>query len=226
MPVGGRSISGVFGRLRRNRHRLRSVDTPTAALGRSSVDQRFAVGHEVLPYVIPPLGVGRKGGLDGSGSKSQSVMIPNSPWRDALLGVQGGGSAPARWWGESLTIGIELVAEGVGAELRRTSDGRVYCPGRGREVDLLLSMVADWEEFDPLDGRVVAFRAVEIGVAVVRQPQRARSVKVDGYGCILGGACGLRHQRSAWVPTWASRLSARSWATGSAVCRWRPCSAC
>jgi len=40
--------------------------------------------------------------------------------------VQGGGSAPARRWGESPTVGIELGAEGAGAKLRRTSDGRVY----------------------------------------------------------------------------------------------------
>jgi len=43
-----------------------------------------------------------------------------------FLGVQGGGSAPARGWGESPTLGIELGAEYVGAKLRRTSDGRVY----------------------------------------------------------------------------------------------------
>jgi hypothetical protein len=42
------------------------------------------------------------------------------------LGVQGGGSAPARGWGESPILGIELGAEGAGAKLRRISDGRVY----------------------------------------------------------------------------------------------------
>ena len=42
------------------------------------------------------------------------------------LGVQGGGSTPARGWGESPILGIKLGAEGAGAKLRRTSDGRVY----------------------------------------------------------------------------------------------------
>jgi len=42
------------------------------------------------------------------------------------LGEQGGGSAPARGLGESPILGIELGAEGAGAKLRRTSDGRVY----------------------------------------------------------------------------------------------------
>ena len=66
-------------------------------------------------------------------------MMPDPPRRDGLLGVQGGGSAPAREWGESPTLGIELAAEGAGAELRRTSDGRVYsvlrvCCRRIREM--------------------------------------------------------------------------------------------
>ncbi len=35
---------------------------------------------------------------------------------------------------------------------------------------------------------------------VVRQAHGARSVEMDGYGRILGGACGLSHQRSALGP--------------------------
>ena len=51
---------------------------------------------------------------------------PRPLGRGLALGVQGGGSAPARGWGESPILGIELGAEGGGAKLRRTSDGRVY----------------------------------------------------------------------------------------------------
>jgi hypothetical protein len=51
---------------------------------------------------------------------------PRPLGRGLALGVQGGGSAPARGWGESPTLGTELGAEGAGAKLRRTSDGRVY----------------------------------------------------------------------------------------------------
>ena len=51
---------------------------------------------------------------------------PRPLGRGLALGVQGGGSAPARGWGESHTLGTELGAEGAGAERRRASDGRVY----------------------------------------------------------------------------------------------------
>jgi hypothetical protein len=51
---------------------------------------------------------------------------PRPLGRGLALGVQGGGSAPARGWGESPILGIELSAEGARAKLWRTSDGRVY----------------------------------------------------------------------------------------------------
>ena len=51
---------------------------------------------------------------------------PRPLGRGLALGVQGGGSTPARGWGESPILGTELGAEGAGAKLRHTSDGRVY----------------------------------------------------------------------------------------------------
>ena len=53
-------------------------------------------------------------------------MMPDPPRRDGLLGVQGGGSAPPEGGVKAPPLVIELAAEGAGAELRRTSDGRVY----------------------------------------------------------------------------------------------------
>ena len=63
--------------------------------------------------------VGRKSRIDDKGK-------PHPLGWGLAPGVQGGGSAPARGWGKSPTLGIELGAEGAGAKLRRTSDGRVY----------------------------------------------------------------------------------------------------
>ena len=58
---------------------------------------------------------------------SQLITMPNPLDEKKLsLGEQGGAPAPARGWGESPILGIELGAEGGGAKLRRTSDGRVY----------------------------------------------------------------------------------------------------
>ena len=53
---------------------------------------------------------------------------PRPLGRGLARGVQGGGSTPARGWGESPILGIELGTEGARAELRHTSDGRVYFP--------------------------------------------------------------------------------------------------
>ena len=53
-------------------------------------------------------------------------------------GDAGGGSAPARGWAEGPTLGVEFGAEGAGAELRRTSDGRVTIK-RGIATDQLVA---------------------------------------------------------------------------------------
>ena len=51
-------------------------------------------------------------------------MIPNPLGeKEWSLGVQGGGSASARGWGENPILGIEVGAECAGAKLRRTRDG-------------------------------------------------------------------------------------------------------
>ena len=70
-----------------------------------------------------------------------------------------------------------------------------------QDVDILLSVAADWEGIDPLHGQMATFRAVENGMAVVRQAQGGWSVMVDGYGRILSSASGPVHQQSALVPT-------------------------
>jgi hypothetical protein len=57
---------------------------------------------------------------------------PRPLGRGLALGVQGGGSAPARGWGESPILGVERGAEGTGAKLRCTSDGRVYSEKRAQ----------------------------------------------------------------------------------------------
>ena len=60
------------------------------------------------------------------GPEIHGTAKPRPLGRGLALGVQGGGSAPARGWGESPILGTELGAECTGAKLRRTSDGRVY----------------------------------------------------------------------------------------------------
>jgi apolipoprotein N-acyltransferase len=70
-----------------------------------------------------------------------------------------------------------------------------------QEVDILLVVAADWEGIDPLHGQMATFRAVENGMAVVRQAQGGWSVMVDGYGRILSSASGPTQQQSALVPT-------------------------
>jgi apolipoprotein N-acyltransferase len=67
-------------------------------------------------------------------------------------------------------------------------------------VDILLSPAKEWEGIDPLHGRMATFRAVENGMAVVRQADAGWSVMVDGYGRILSSASGPSQQQSAVVP--------------------------
>lgn len=69
-----------------------------------------------------------------------------------------------------------------------------------QDVDILLSVAADWEGIDPLHGQMATFRAVENGMAVVRQAQGGWSLMVDGYGRILSSASGPSQQQSALVP--------------------------
>jgi hypothetical protein len=83
--------------------------------------------------------------------------------RGLALGVQGGGSAPARGWGESPILGTELGAEGAGVELRHTSDGRVYC-SRG-EAGVLRAGDGGYNRLTTL-GRGLADVWVDIGVLV------------------------------------------------------------
>jgi hypothetical protein len=73
--------------------------------------------------------------------------------RGLALGVQGGGSTPARGWGESPILGTELGAEGAGAKLRHTSDGRVYW-----DVDdemIYEGIRAELDDFDTFTGCIV-----------------------------------------------------------------------
>ena len=83
--------------------------------------------HEILRLETPSLAAGRKAGFARSAHSGRLVTMPYPLGKkESSLGVQGGGSAPVRGWGESPTLGTELGAEGAGAKLRRTSDGRVY----------------------------------------------------------------------------------------------------
>lgn len=68
-------------------------------------------------------------------------------------------------------------------------------------VDILISVAKDWEGINPLHGQMATFRAVENGMAVVRQADSGWSVMSDGYGRILSSASGPSHQQSALVPT-------------------------
>ncbi len=77
----------------------------------------------------------------------------------------------------------------------------VIAQAGAQDVDILLSVAADWEGIDPLHGQMATFRAVENGMAVVRQAQGGWSVMVDGYGRILSSASGAVQQQSALVPT-------------------------
>ena len=77
---------------------------------------------------------------------------------------------------------------------------RVIAQAGAQDVDILLSVAADWEGIDPLHGRMATFRAVENGMAVVRQAQGGWSVMVDGYGRILSSASGRTQEHSALVP--------------------------
>jgi len=83
--------------------------------------------HEIPRLETPPLAAGRKAGFSEGVCNSQLITMSNPlDEKKPALGVQGGGSTPARGWGESPILGIKLGAEGAGAKLRRTSDGRVY----------------------------------------------------------------------------------------------------
>jgi hypothetical protein len=91
------------------------------------VGHRLPGFHEILQLETPPLAAGRKAGFREGFYNSQLMTMPNSLGEKGFfLEVLGDGSAPARGWGESPILGIELGAEYVGAKLRRTSDGRVY----------------------------------------------------------------------------------------------------
>jgi apolipoprotein N-acyltransferase len=77
----------------------------------------------------------------------------------------------------------------------------VIAQAGAQDVDILLSVAADWEGIDPLHGQMATFRAVENGLTVVRQADDGWSVIADPYGRILSSASGPVHQQSAVVPT-------------------------
>ncbi|MCA9980352.1 MAG: hypothetical protein KDD89_05955 [Anaerolineales bacterium] len=52
-------------------------------------------------------------------------------------------------------------------------------------VDILLSPARDWAGIDPMHGQMATFRAVENGMAVIRQADGGWSVTADAYGRVL-----------------------------------------
>lgn len=62
----------------------------------------------------------------------------------------------------------------------------------GREnVDILLSPSKEWDGINPMHAEMAAFRAIENGVAVIRQTDEGLSIVVDGYGRTLATGSGL-----------------------------------
>jgi apolipoprotein N-acyltransferase len=64
----------------------------------------------------------------------------------------------------------------------------VIAQAGAQDVDILLSVAADWEGIDPLHGQIATFRALENGLTVVRQADDGWSVIADLYGRILSSA--------------------------------------
>ena len=93
----------------------------TSRGGRPSAEKYTLRRRRYLELLVlaPEAGVGERGQV-------HDREKPRPLGRGLALGVQGGGSGPARGWGESPILGIELSAEGARAKLWRTSDGRVY----------------------------------------------------------------------------------------------------
>ncbi len=68
-------------------------------------------------------------------------------------------------------------------------------------VDILLSPSLEWAGIDPMHGEMSAFRAVENGMAVVRQADKGKSVVTDAYGRTLASAGSEEPMMQASVPT-------------------------
>ncbi len=60
-----------------------------------------------------------------------------------------------------------------------------------QNADILLSPSKEWSGINPLHAEMAVFRAIENGVAVVRQTDEGLSIVVDGYGRTLGKGEGL-----------------------------------
>ena len=86
-------------------------------------------------------------------------------------------------------------------------------PGIVRQVgvqsaDILLSPAKDWPAINPLHAEMAVFRAIENGVAVVRQSDEGLSIVVDAYGRTLATGEGLAATGTyvrAEVPTRGTR---------------------
>lgn len=60
-----------------------------------------------------------------------------------------------------------------------------------QQADLLLSPSKEWDGINPMHAEMAVFRAIENGVAVIRQTDEGLSIVVDGYGRTLATGEGL-----------------------------------
>lgn len=60
-----------------------------------------------------------------------------------------------------------------------------------QQADFLLSPSKEWDGINPMHAEMAAFRAIENGVAVIRQTDEGLSIVVDGYGRTLATGEGL-----------------------------------
>ncbi|MEZ4643645.1 MAG: nitrilase-related carbon-nitrogen hydrolase [Chloroflexota bacterium] len=60
-----------------------------------------------------------------------------------------------------------------------------------QQADILLSPSKEWDGINPMHAEMAVFRAIENGVAVIRQTDEGLSIVVDGYGRTLATGAGL-----------------------------------
>ncbi|MCP4359360.1 MAG: hypothetical protein GY796_15205 [Chloroflexi bacterium] len=73
-----------------------------------------------------------------------------------------------------------------------------------QQADFLLSPSKEWDGINPMHAEMAVFRAIENGVAVIRQTDEGMSIVVDGYGRTLATGEGLADSGNyllAEVPT-------------------------
>lgn len=60
-----------------------------------------------------------------------------------------------------------------------------------QNIDILLSPAKEWDGINPMHAEMAVFRALENGVAVIRQADEGLSIVADGYGRTLASGEGL-----------------------------------